>query len=374
MAKKIIILGATGSVGECALKIISQFPDRFHLVAFSYHKNHEKAQKIAREFNVKYVACTGDQAPKILGDAIHCLPQMEGLLEEEYDLLLNAVVGAAGVRATYKALEQKKTILLANKESLVVGGELFLSKGFSLQDLILPVDSEHSSLFRLLKKNNSFRSLTITASGGPFRHSSEEEIKNASLQAVLRHPTWEMGAKITVDSAGMINKALEIMEAHYLFSVPYKSLSAVVHPQSYVHAIVELHDGTYIFHASEPDMLYPVSYALFYPEEPPFLRPRRNIAELGTLEFLPVDKRRYPGFYLGLEAAQKGGYYPALFNAANEEAVSLFLDGKIRFYEIPHYVEKTLEEAPLRYDGMDVETLFEIDSWARHKVRELLKR
>lgn len=370
MRRKVIILGITGSVGESALKVLRKFPDEFELVAFSYHKNHHLASQIAQEFSVKKIACTSGEGKSFWSNEVTLYDFMEDLFDEEFDCLLNAVVGAVGVNATRKALEMGKKVLLANKESLVMAGELL--SNYTKKKMIIPVDSEHNSLFRLLENTKSYRKLILTASGGPFRQTEKEKIAKAKIKDVLRHPTWEMGAKITVDSATMVNKALEVMEAHFLFQVPYEKISAIIHPQSYVHAALELSDGTYFFHASEPDMVYPIAHALFYPEEPPLIREQKNMSVYPSFEFYPIEKERYPGFFLGIMAAQKGGLFPAIFNAANEEAVSLFLSEKIRFFDIPELIEKTLASVSFNKSELTWDILWEADKWAREKTRSFV--
>lgn len=389
--KNIIALGVTGSVGTSFLRILQAYPQRFFLTGFSYHTNFETAKKIQEQFQSRYVCCTNNQNAKEevrywQKSGVIFLQNMEELLDCDYDTILTAVVGSVGVRATYKAVQQGKKILLANKETLVMAGDIIMQQAREHKAAILPVDSEHSSVFRLLgngsdtadgvavsKSNNK---IILTASGGPFRDADVVTIANASKEQVLAHPTWDMGHKISVDSAGMVNKALEIIEAHHLFAMPYARLTAVIHPQSYVHAIVQASDGSFSFHVSEPDMIYPIAYALFYPQEAPSLcSPQLNSQEkilaLPSFQFKEIKKEKFPLFFLGVQAAQKGGAYPAVFNAANEEAVKLFLQDVLSFTQIPVAIEKALERFVVEKgqgQGNSLSDLFEFDAWARKFV------
>ncbi len=374
--EKILILGATGSVGESAIKIIRKWSIRFSLLGFSYHSNFEKAKVIQKKNSIKYVACSHPNIAdsektywKQIGVKFFC--DLEEILEIDYDKLLTAVVGAAGVKATYKASQQGKTILIANKESLVMAGEFIMNSADKNKTKIIPVDSEHNSLFRLVKDTDQafIQKVYITASGGPFYHLNKSEIKDVKKSEVLAHPNWDMGSKISVDSASMANKALEIIEACHLFQFTLKNISAVIHPQSYIHAILKYKDGSYFFHASEPDMLYPLSHSLFYPEEPSdWIPSNHNI--FPDLTFSEIDHDKYPTFYLGLESAQKGGVYPAIFNASNEEAVYAFLNDRIKFHEISNYIDQTLNEYKDSSQIISLDDLFEVDSWTRECMRK----
>ena len=374
--EKIIILGVTGSIGENAIKIIRKWSHRFSLLGFSYHSNFEKARNIQKDFFVKYVVCSHpniDDSEKTYwkqaGVEFFC--ELEAILDIDYDKLLTAVVGAAGIKATYKASQQGKTILVANKESLVMAGQFVMDSAAKNQTKIIPVDSEHNSLFRLIKGTNKafIQKMYITASGGPFYHLNTNEIQNVKKEEVLAHPNWDMGSKISVDSASMVNKALEVIEACHLFQLTLKDISAVIHPQSYIHAILKYKDGSYFFHASEPDMLYPLSHSLFYPEEPNDWIPSSHDI-FPDLTFSKIDHNKYPAFYLGLESAQKGGVYPAIFNASNEEAVFAFLNDQIKFYEIAHYIDQALNEYKSSNQIVSLDDLFEVDSWSREFVRK----
>ncbi len=371
MRQKVIILGITGSVGDSALKVLRKFPEKFELVAFSYHSNHTLAYAVAQEFKVKHICCTSNSGGDVWDSSITLYHDMEDLLDCDYDSVLISVVGAVGVKPTYKAALSGKKIMLANKEALVMAGDVIMPTARRSGSEIIPVDSEHNSVFRLLKACPDYAAIILTASGGPFRSASVAEIRHVSKAQVLKHPTWEMGQKITVDSAGMINKSLEIIEAHHLFSVGYERLSAVIHPQSYIHAIVEHRDGSYFFHVSQPDMIFPVAHALFYPEEPLLTQNTRTVETFPDLQFSQVDREKFPGFFLGIESGKKGGCYPAVFNAANEEAVALFLKEQIPFYCIPEKIEAALSASPFTSTECEFETLFQADAWARSFVRAL---
>ncbi len=380
--RDLIILGITGSIGKNAIKILEKWPEYFSLVGFSYHKNFKLASKIQSKFMVKHICCTN---PNILREEteywkkknISFYRDSEALLDIPYNILLAAVVGSAGVKPVYKAAKESKVLLLANKESLVMAGKFIMQAAKENHTTIIPIDSEHNSVFRMMQAwqssgsdHNTIKKIYLTASGGPLREFSAEQIKKADKKRILAHPNWEMGAKITVDSAGLINKSLEIIEAHHLFNRPYDELDAVIHPQSYIHAFLEYQDGTYFFHASDPDMLYPICHGLFYPDEPPGWISSKN-SMIPTLNFDPIDYDKFPGFLLGIEAGKKGGAYPVIFNAANEEAVSAFLKDNISFQNIPSIIEIILEKNKDVSDEHTIDDLFEIDKWARSETKQI---
>lgn len=382
-SQKIIVLGLTGSVGSSCLRVIEQYQDKFSLVGFSYHKNFSLAQTIQRKFLNSAVCCTN---PNITNEEknywqqqkVHLFYDMQELLDIEFDSLLTAVVGSLGLSATFKAVSAGKKILLANKETLVMAGELIMQEAKKKSAKIIPVDSEHSSLFRLLfpqKQKRNFQKMILTASGGPLRQLTAQEISLVKKEQVLDHPTWQMGNKITVDSASMANKALELMEAHFLFDTSFERLSAVIHPQSYVHAILQEQDGSFFFHVSPPDMIYPVAYALFYPEPAPNLDTHKEnsiekLLQIPHMWFEEIDKNKFPAFFLGVQAGKAGGGFPTIFNAANEQAVALFLQNKISFAKVVVLIENTLEKFSNSSQTMDLEYLFRIDNWARAFVKE----
>lgn len=367
MKRRFILFGATGSIGDSTLDILRQHRDDFELVGFTWHNNEEKARRIQSEFSVKhsYSTAATDAAENVLR-----------LLDQPHDFILQAIVGAAGVFTTLAAAERGETILLANKESLVIAGDVVMRMARDKGATMLPVDSEHSSVFRLLQgaATQHIAKVHLTASGGPLLNVHGDAFDNAPKSLVLKHPTWVMGQKITVDSAGLTNKALEIIEAHHLFNLPYEQIQAVIHPQSYVHAIVQFTDGTVAQHVSQPDMRYPIAYAMYYPEPSKVCVPDKAIASYPALEFYPVDETKFRSYALGRRAGVLGTYYPAVYNAANEAAVAAFLADEIRFGEIASLIESALSA---KYDGWDftsIEGLLAYDKAARNHVSQKVHR
>ena len=328
----LLLLGATGSIGASTLQILRKFPERFRLVGFSYHKNEDLAQSIAKEFDCPHF-CSSQTGFS-----------WNDVTSLEHDICVQAIVGAAGVEPSIQLAASGKRLLLANKESLVVAGELFNSVCAANQTNVLPVDSEHNSLYRLLQNNEGIKKLILTASGGPLRSFTKEEMAAVTKAQVLNHPTWSMGDKITVDSAGLINKALEIMEAHYLFKVPYDKIEAVIHPQSLVHAAVQAKDGSLRLHVSAPDMKIPIAHGLFYPEEAPESDEELPLDQMQSFTFEAIDKEKFPGFKLGIEAGLAGGAMPMIFNAANEAANQAFRQDLIPFSGIAQFIAKKMAE------------------------------
>lgn len=302
---------------------------------------------------------------------------MRALLDLPHDFSIVAIVGAAGVGTTLEAARRGGTILLANKESLVIAGEVVMAAAKLSGARILPIDSEHSSLWRILQPGTQRlhpKCTYLTASGGPLLHVHGDNFYNASKALVLKHPTWVMGQKITVDSAGLTNKALEVIEAHYLFDLPYEKIQAVIHPQSYVHAIVEHADGTITQHVSQPDMRYPIAHAMYYPEASRVCVPAKSVSSYPALEFYPVDGEKFRSYTLGRKAGIQGKYYPAVYNAANEAAVAAFLADEIRFGEIPEMIEQAMNTTYETRDFTTIEGLMYYDQAARSVVRKLVMR
>jgi 1-deoxy-D-xylulose-5-phosphate reductoisomerase len=341
--KRVALLGATGSIGRQALEIVAANPE-LELVA----------------------AASGSQPVDGLAPLTQVGGDLTELLERaEPDIVLNAVVGFAGLPATLWALERGVTLALANKESLVAAGELALAARERGGGLLLPVDSEHSALFQCLegRRADELDSLVITASGGPFRGRTREELADATPEEALRHPTWRMGRKITVDSATLANKGLELIEAHFLFDLPYEKIDVVIHPTSIVHGLARFRDGAALAHLGRPDMRVPISYALTYPDRAATPVPQLDLVGT-TLEFEAPDLDTFPLLRQGREAGERGGTYPCVYNAANEVAVQAFLDGRSSFLGIAEAVEEALAEA----DGSparDLDELTEADAAAR---------
>ncbi|MGI8861102.1 MAG: 1-deoxy-D-xylulose-5-phosphate reductoisomerase [Gaiellaceae bacterium] len=339
--RRIALLGATGSIGRQALEIVDSHAD-LEIVALT--SGLQPLDDLAARYRVEHVQVGGD---------------VTQLLEaSEPDLVLNAVVGFAGVGATLWALERGVTLALANKESLVAAGDLALAAWKRGGGLLLPVDSEHSAVFQCLEGRplETIDSLVLTASGGPFRNHSLSDLESVSVGEALAHPTWSMGPKITIDSATLANKGLELIEAHYLFELPYEKIDVVVHPTSIVHSLVRLRDGAALAHVGYPDMRVPISYALTYPERRATPVPTLDLTTPLSLEFEPPDPERFPLLPLAREAGERGGTYPCAFNAANEVAVAAFLDRRIGFLEISPLVEDALAHV----DGATVSDLSEL--------------
>ncbi|GAB4444053.1 MAG: 1-deoxy-D-xylulose-5-phosphate reductoisomerase [Turneriella sp.] len=371
MKRRFILFGATGSIGDSTLDVLRQRSDDFELVGFTWHNNDAKAQALQAEFPRAVAFSTAEADAE---------GQMRRLLDLPHDFVIVAIVGAAGVSTTLEAARRGDTILLANKESLVIAGEVVMAQVKSSGAKLLPIDSEHSSLYRLLHptpptaplplSRGGVSRVYLTASGGPLLNLSGDAFFNASKEVVLKHPTWVMGQKITVDSAGLTNKALEIIEAHYLFALPYDQVQAVIHPQSYVHAMVELSDGTVLQHISQPDMRYPIAWAMYYPQASPDTVKGRAPTAYPTLDFFPIDAEKFRSYALGRRAGELGKYYPAVFNAANEAAVAAFLADQIRFGEIAALLEHALETQYPGYDYTSIDGLLQYDSAARLTVQK----
>ena len=369
----VAILGSTGSIGTTALRVLSRQRERFRVAALTANSNAALLAEQVREFRPSYA---GIVRPNVdAGDwrtGPECLVEAASL--DSVDVVLNAVVGSAGLDATLAALARGKRVALANKETLVMGGHLVAQAAIANGGEIVPVDSEHSAILQCIgtRPRSEVRRIVLTASGGPFRDWPRERLESATLADALRHPTWRMGRKITVDSATLANKALEVIEAHHLFGVPYDRIDVVVHPQSVVHSFVEFVDGSVIAQLGVPSMELPVLYALTHPERvhdtgvPPY-----DPVELSPLTFERVRWDDFPALRLGVEAGREGGAMPAIFNAANEEAVALFLDGRIRFGEIAQSIEgalRALEGAP----GGSLDALRKADCAARTHVKEMV--
>jgi 1-deoxy-D-xylulose-5-phosphate reductoisomerase len=354
--RRVALLGATGSIGRQAIAVIEQEPE-LELCALA--SGSTDLTELAGVHGVEHVAVGGDAV---------------GVLDAaEPDVVLNAIVGFAGVRATLWALEHGVTLALANKESLVAAGELALAAHQRGGGLLLPVDSEHSALFQCLegRRPETIDSLVLTASGGPFRGRAREELRSVTVENALAHPTWQMGPKVTVDSATLANKGLELIEAHFLFGVPYDRIEVVVHPTSIVHALVRFRDGAALAHLGLPDMTVPISYALTYPERAPTPAPPLDLAGGLTLEFAAPDLETFPALALARRAGEAGGTFPCAFNAANEVAVDAFLHAGLPFLAIAEIVAATLDAvdgAPAR----DVDDLLEADAGARRAAQSAL--
>ncbi len=347
--KKIAILGSTGSIGTQTLELVRDNPE-LQVVGLAAGTNIELLERQVREFQPKLVSLQREADCKELkirlADLeVQIVPGMEGLLAiaemEEAQLLVTAIVGMIGILPTIAAIKKGKDIALANKETLVTAGHIIMPLAAETGVSILPVDSEHSAIFQSMQgeKNDRISKLLITASGGPFRGRTRQQLEQVQLEDALKHPNWSMGHKITIDSATLVNKGLEVMEAKWLFGVRLDQIQVVVHPQSIIHSMVEYVDGGIIAQLGTPDMKLPIQYALFYPDRRPMAGKRVDFYELGSITFEKPDMETFTGLKLAMQAAEEGGSMPTVFNAANERAVSLFLDRKLRFLQIPEMIE-----------------------------------
>ncbi len=380
MARRILILGSTGSIGTQALDVVARSDGELEVLGLSAQRNWEPLVAQAREFGVTRIAITDEIAAARAAEAWtdgEVYVGAEGLvrliLESGPDMVLNALVGSAGLGPTVATLGEGIDLALANKESLVVGGELVMALAEATGGHIIPVDSEHSALFQLLAGETAgvVDKLVVTASGGPFRGRTRGDLSEVTVEQALNHPTWAMGGKITIDSATLMNKGLEVIEAHHLFGTPYERIDVVVHPQSIVHSYVQLCDGSSLAHLGYPDMRVPISYALHHPQRIDVPLRALDLAEVGALTFEPVDTDTFACLRLAREAGQAGGTAPCVLNAANEIAVHAFLEGQLGFLGIAAVVEGTLDELgsePVRA----FETLYEADREARAVAAELV--
>lgn len=371
----VAVLGATGSIGTTALRVLARQRERFSVVALTAHRNTETLRAATAEWNPGFVGLVepnGTPLPAQWHSGVQCL--VDAASREDADIVLNAVVGVAGLDATLAALSRGKRVALANKETLVMAGALVQRISAESGGELVPVDSEHSAILQCLagRSASDIRRLVLTASGGPFRDWTTERLAAATLADALKHPTWSMGRKITVDSATLANKALEVIEAHFLFGVPYDAIQVVVHPQSVVHSMVEFVDGSVVAQLGVPSMELPILYSLTHPERVtdtgvPVYDPVRH----SPLTFEPVRADAFPALRLGVEAGRRGGAAPAVYNAANEAAVAGFLEGRMTFGGIPAAIEAALAEvgdAP----GSTREELVAADRRARAVVTRLL--
>src|SRR6266849_1730697 len=381
--RRIALLGSTGSIGRQTLDVVRCFPEHFQVVALAARSNVELLAQQAREFHPAFVACFAD-TPDIEKAARAALPGVlpgeQGLLavatHPDVDIVVAATSGLMGLRPTLAAIHAGKTIALANKDTLVMAGHLVMQAALEQHVSILPVDSEHSAIWQCLRGETAgeVRRLILTASGGPFRRSTPEEVHAVTVEQALAHPTWHMGPKIAIDSATLMNKGLEVIEAHWLFDMAYEQIEVVVHPESIIHSMVEFIDGSLKMQASLPSMHLPILDALSYPARlnttgTGLVRELRW-ADVARLNFEALDVARFPCFRLALEAARRGGTYPSVLVGADEEAVALFLDGKIGFLEIAELIEAVLERHhPIARP--DVPAILEASSWARRTALEL---
>ena len=381
--KKIVILGSTGSIGKSSLDLITKFPDRFSVVGLTAGKNTALLMEQIRLFHPEIVAVPDEEtyrdlrksmgrhtAPEIrFGiDGISSMASMPGA-----DIVISAIVGAAGLLPTLAAIRSGKVVALANKETLVMAGDLALSEVRIHGTTLLPVDSEHSAIFQCMQgcEKNSVKKIILTASGGPFIGKAIEELETASPDSALKHPNWSMGRKISIDSATLMNKGLEVIEAFHLFGLPLNKIDVLIHPQSIMHSIVEFVDGSFLAQLSQPDMRGPIAYALSYPERLGSVMKPLAWDRLPGLTFQKPDTATFPCLSLAYEALQEGGTLPAVLNASNEIAVTAFLDGIIGFNKIPVIIKKVMESHKIQ-PADDIAVILEADRWAREETGKLL--
>ena len=380
--KKIAILGSTGSIGTQTLEIVRKEPD-LQVVALAAGTNVELMEKQVREFHPVLAAMWTEEAAHDLRTRLADLPVrvvygMEGLLEtavcEESEILVTAIVGMIGIRPTIAAIEHHKTIALANKETLVTAGHIIMPLAARNGVSILPVDSEHSAIFQSMHKENRKRvsKILLTASGGPFRGKTREQLGTMTAEDALKHPNWSMGKKVTIDSASLVNKGLEVMEAKWLFDVGLEQIQVVVHPQSILHSAVEYVDGGIMAQLGVPDMKLPIQYALLYPDRRPMDNGRVDFFRLGQLTFEKPDIETFQGLALAYRAAEAGGTMPTVFNAANEKAVALFLQKQITFLQIPELIGRSMEQHCVT-DDPTVEQILEAEAATYAFIDEITK-
>lgn len=375
--KKLVILGATGSVGENALDLVCHHPDRFHVVGISGHRNLARLYELASVHRPDFVAITHAdpidsavmQKFKSLGVALLTgVDAATALVEIDHDLTIAAIVGVAGLPSVFASARRGRQIALANKEAIVCGGALFMQAVRDHGATILPIDSEHNAIFQVLQQHQHVRRLILTASGGPFRGWDIVDMSGITVEQALSHPTWQMGRKISIDSASMMNKGLEVIEAHFLFDMPADQIDVLVHPQSVIHSMVEYVDGSILAQMGSPDMRIPIAHAMAWPERIDTAAQRLDFTALATLSFEKPDLNKFPCLRLARNALECGGIAPTVLNAANEEAVAAFLAGQIGFLAIADVIAACLDAAdhqPLR----TIEHVFEIDHITRKAAR-----
>ncbi len=385
MMKKVLILGSTGSIGVNTLNVIRELKDTFTVTGLTTNTNIDLLERQIVEFKPE-IAIVGDSNKAAilrqrLSPDIHCeiLAGEEGLLqaaqESRYDIMVAALVGFVGLKPTIEGLKRNKRIAIANKETLVVAGEVINELVESHKSELIPVDSEHSAIFQALagESKDSIAKIILTASGGPFRTASLETLKNATVSEALNHPNWEMGKKVTIDSATMMNKGLEIIEARWLFGVPPEKIDVVVHPQSIVHSLVEFVDGSIKAQLSSPDMKLPIQYALTYPVRLKNNFVKTNLAEIKNLTFYKPDFEKFETLTLAYNALKAGGTAPCILNAANEFAVEKFLNNKIKFLEITTIIKTALEKIPVEPIN-DIETIYECNRKTRALIEKIFNQ
>jgi 1-deoxy-D-xylulose-5-phosphate reductoisomerase len=381
--RRLSVLGSTGSIGVNTLRIVSQFPERFEVVSLSAGLNTQLLKQQILQFRPKIVSVLNKELSEALrrelpNVSVEIVHGVEGLIQvathPEVDQVVSAIVGAVGLIPTLSAIKTGKTIALANKESLVMAGKILMEEAKRNQVQILPVDSEHSAIFQALlgHQREDVHRLILTASGGPFRNFSLSRLHDVTVKEALNHPHWEMGKKITIDSASLMNKGLEVIEAHWLFDIPIEKIVVLIHPQSVVHSMVEYIDGSIVAQMGIADMRIPISYALSFPERLNLNLPPLDLSKSEALTFSPPDSERFPCLKLAYQSIEIGETMPAVLNAANEVAVNAFMDGAIRFTEVPLLIRQAMESHEVK-PVHTVEDILKADHWARERSKAILE-
>ena len=380
MKRNITILGSTGSIGTQALEVISKLRDNFNIIALSCGSNIELIRKQILEFHPEKVCVKNESDAQILSREfknVEFVFGTEGLTDlcsdRTNDIILVAVSGRIGLKPTITAIKNRIDIALANKETLIMAGDIIMNMAKEYNVNILPVDSEHSAIHQCIKNIADVNKIIITASGGPFRNKTTEEMNNATVEQTLAHPKWHMGKKITVDSATLMNKGLEVIEAHHLFNMPYEKINVIIHPQSVIHSAIEYKDGSVIAQMGIPSMHIPIQYAITYPERVEGIKTESfDFIKIAQLNFEPVDYSKFPALKLATDCGKQGGNYSVVMNAANEEAVFAFLDNKISLGEIYKITEKMVSKYGVTTPFHSVDEIFETDEEIRNITRSLV--
>lgn len=379
--KKISVLGSTGSIGRATLEVVSRHPDKFRVIGLAAKDNVRLLESQMREFKPEVIAVFDETAAEELrmkNPHTEILTGEQGVIEAatlgDADMVVSAIVGSAGLMPTFAAVKAGKNIALATKEVLVMAGSIIMSEASKRGIMVVPVDSEHSAIFQCIngRRQSEIQKIILTASGGPFLRKSLSELETVTPEAALKHPNWLMGKKVTIDSATLMNKGLEVIEAHYLFGLPAERIDVLLHPQSIVHSMVEFIDGSVMAQMSVPDMKGPISYALSYPQRFEEVLPSLDLAVIGELTFEKPDRNKYRCLSLTYDALRTGGTMPCVLNAANEIAVEAFLNKKILFTEIPDIVFDTMAQHKV-LKGENVEEVISVSDWAREKAEELIR-
>ncbi|SET40711.1 1-deoxy-D-xylulose-5-phosphate reductoisomerase [Salinibacillus kushneri] len=375
----ITLLGATGSVGFQTIEVIRQLKNEFHLSAIAFGSNIEKALPVIYEFRPEYIVVKNKETKQELEKTITYNPKIsvgsEGMTEiatlPDVDIVVNAVMGSVGLEPTLEAIRERKKIAFANKETLATAGHLVMKEARKYGVELLPVDSEHAAIHQCLKgeRTDEINRLIITASGGSFRDKTRNELQNVTLKDALKHPNWSMGAKITIDSATMMNKGLEVIEAHWLFNIPFQQIDVILHRESMIHSMVEFKDHSIMAQLGSTDMKGPIQYALTYPKRLDIsITKGLNLIDIGKLHFEEMSLERFPCLKMAYDAGKYGGTMPAVLNSANEQAVELFLNNKISFLAIEDFIQKAMDEHTIVKDP-DLSTIIEVDQSTRRRVK-----